>query len=219
MFHKFSAHIIRSTRIIGGTAATIADFPWQVSLQLVDPDSDSFHYCGGTIIGHNSLLTAAHCVRASGIHIPANKILARIGSTNNTAGGSVQAIGRILVHPEFNDSNWNNDIAIVFFANSIEYSKNVQSIELPGEQFELANNDSVSLSGWGVSDEDQHGDDAPDVLQAVDLNVIDQQMCADAYNKLSYLPPITNNMFCAGVAIGGKGPCRVRFGSIFDIKV
>lgn len=43
-------------RIVGGTVMDITQVPWQVSLQV-----RGSHICGGSIIGENWVLTAAHC--------------------------------------------------------------------------------------------------------------------------------------------------------------
>ncbi|XP_035223887.1 suppressor of tumorigenicity 14 protein homolog isoform X2 [Stegodyphus dumicola] len=47
-------------RIVGGEEAIPHSWPWQVSLQevIVDP---SAHFCGGTLINSQWVLTAAHC--------------------------------------------------------------------------------------------------------------------------------------------------------------
>lgn len=42
-------------RIVGGYETTIEEHPWQVSLQYA-----SSHRCGGSIIGHRWILSAAH---------------------------------------------------------------------------------------------------------------------------------------------------------------
>jgi len=43
------------SKIIGGTDATVADFPWQVYYESGD------FMCGGSIISGNWIITAAHC--------------------------------------------------------------------------------------------------------------------------------------------------------------
>jgi trypsin len=42
--------------IVGGTTASAGDFPFIVSLQR-----SGSHFCGGTLLNANTVLTAAHC--------------------------------------------------------------------------------------------------------------------------------------------------------------
>ena len=47
-------------RIVGGEEAADGEFPWQVSLRSVG-SIGATHFCGGSIIDQNWILTAAHC--------------------------------------------------------------------------------------------------------------------------------------------------------------
>ena len=47
-----------SQKIVGGAEATAFDRPWMASLQT----SEGIHFCGGSLIAPNLVLTAAHCV-------------------------------------------------------------------------------------------------------------------------------------------------------------
>ncbi|CAB1352675.1 unnamed protein product [Coregonus sp. 'balchen'] len=46
----------QSSRIIGGSAANLGNWPWQVSLHF-----QGFHTCGGTLVAPDFVVTAAHC--------------------------------------------------------------------------------------------------------------------------------------------------------------
>src|SRR5438552_7249052 len=74
--------------IVGGSATTIAQHPWQVSLQT----PDGFHFCGGSIIDANWVLTAQHCMEdttASSLRVIAGVTkLSTVSSRGQTVGVS-----------------------------------------------------------------------------------------------------------------------------------
>jgi secreted trypsin-like serine protease len=54
---KFVVDDIKN-QIFGGAEVAINAIPWQVGIEI----NGIFPYCGGTIIGPTTVLTAAHCV-------------------------------------------------------------------------------------------------------------------------------------------------------------
>lgn len=96
--------------IVGGTPAMPGEFPHQISLQQYGS-----HICGGSIIGPNKILTAAHCV--VGIFAPPYSSCQVVtGTTKHNQGGQTYKVKSIRVHPNYKDSvyqSWENDIAVI----------------------------------------------------------------------------------------------------------
>ena len=49
----------KKSRIVGGEIASNRDWPWQIGLQA---EGDNFIFCGGSLIDHEWVITAAHCI-------------------------------------------------------------------------------------------------------------------------------------------------------------
>jgi secreted trypsin-like serine protease len=58
-------------QIFGGTEVAINGIPWQVGIEV----NGHFPYCGGTIIGPTTILTAAHCFSDAGVAAENVKII------------------------------------------------------------------------------------------------------------------------------------------------
>lgn len=201
------------TRMVGGRNVTIENFPFQASLYNRNNDQ---HFCGATIVGRYTLLTSASCIafHAGQTH----NIAARIGSANRARGGDTRQIRRIINHPNFNATTFDNDIALLTLYRRISYSRRARSIALAPSRLDLPTNETITVSGWGR----QQSGNGPisEALQAVDLEIVDQRQCQNAY-RTAPRPPnnISPNMMCAGAVQGGRGPCEVGIGLMSQMEM
>ncbi|XP_033237038.1 trypsin-1 [Drosophila pseudoobscura] len=179
-------------RIVGGQATTIEAIPYQVSLQR------SYHFCGGSLIGHGWVLTAAHCTEGSAIQV--SKV--RIGSTRTDSGGILVGIKRVHRHPKFDTYTIDYDFSVLELE---EYDKkNVTQafIGLPKQDADIADGTAVLVSGWGNTQSTQ---EPTSILRAVTVPTVSQTECTKAYGSFG---TITDRMLCAGLQQGGKDACQ-----------
>jgi len=90
--NKISDGDVRRNLIVNGEASQPHEYPWQVSIEAT-------YVCGGSIIGRQYVLTAAHCFGG----IPT--VVAGLNRYRIT--------GTWITHEEYDDANILNDIAII----------------------------------------------------------------------------------------------------------
>uniref|UniRef100_A0A8C7BGI2 Peptidase S1 domain-containing protein n=1 Tax=Neovison vison TaxID=452646 RepID=A0A8C7BGI2_NEOVI len=176
----------QSARIVGGTAAVPRQWPWQVSLR-----DRGQHVCGGSLISHQWVLTAAHCVSSL------QDLRVQLGEAalySRPRGSISVAVVRTIQHPSFTgDALQGSDVALVKLARPVPFSSTIRPIALapPGSDFPAGS--LCWVTGWGDIQQDVALSE-PLRLQEVDVRVVGLDSC----RRLYYPEPITKNMLCAG---------------------
>ncbi len=181
----------RHLTIINGTNAEPHAFPFIISLQ-----NEGTHFCGGSLINKNTVITAAHCVRnldpktlsvVLGLH--------RLHENKNQNTQTIK-VSKFVLHPFFSRFTWTNDIAILHLEHSAQFNEHVQPILLP--ERDSTPNGEVFVAGWGSVTEDLVN--FPNILQMTTLKVRNFEDCTQTCN-----PILHEGLFCASDKLSQPG--------------
>lgn len=182
----------QNTRIVGGLATTIEQFPWIVSMQRFGA-----HRCGASIITHNRLVSAAHCTFA----LAASSLQIRAGSTHSQSGGQFEQVSDVINHPQYNFITLNNDICVMWLERSLTLGgPTAAPIRLPEQGAGVATGAMAQVAGWGSMVEGGPGSPG---LRYVSVPIVTNAQCSQSYG-----PGITAGMLCAGFPEGGRDACQ-----------
>ena len=128
-------------RIINGENAERGEAPYMVSLQFIN------HFCGGSLLTPNWILTAGHC---TGIYNPILAV-AGIDRLTNSLLGQIRVVTKQIQHENYEGDVGPNDIGLCFVNESFDLNAWVNVINLPlnslqdtgvGKVFGFGNNNS-----------------------------------------------------------------------------
>jgi trypsin len=191
-----------NVRIVGGHNISIQEVPYQISLQ-----HDGDHFCGGSIISPNYIVTASHCTS----FYDASSLTIRAGTSTRGVGGQVINVSKIYNHPNFTEQNADCDISVLELSANLTLGINVAAIALPSLNQKWPVGTEVLVTGWGLLS--WNSTDLPEDLQGVSLNLVSQESCREAYGENA----VTDYMMCAGVSGGGKSACSEDSGGPLQV--
>ncbi|MFN2395050.1 MAG: trypsin-like serine protease [Bacteroidales bacterium] len=182
-------------KIVGGEDVDILDYPWQISLQLRPPYGTA-HFCGGTIVNDEWIITASHCVVFDDTELDPVQIRIRAGFTSlSSTEGTYHNVSEIIMHPDYGTTGNEHqfDIALLRLSNTIDLDDPAKTkvgiVTLNDAASGLTDPDVMAkVSGWGAL---SFGGPSPDILQAVEVPIVG--------GNASYPPSyITSDMIMAG---------------------
>nr|AAQ04074.1 trypsin-like protease [Conidiobolus coronatus] len=173
-------------RIVGGRPS--GGYSFMVSLQ-----SGGRHFCGGTLVAPNTVVTAAHCVQG----VSGGQVTVRLGITRlSQAGGETIRASQIISHPSFNAQRLINDIAVIKLSTpSRAAPANLDTSNIGAQVGTAAIN-----SGWGRL---SNGGQSPDQLMEVDLRVASNSRCQSSLGGFNGQASI-----CMQGATATQTPCN-----------
>lgn len=133
-------------RIVGGTPTQISQVPWQVAITA------SGNLCGGSLISTEWVVTAAHCVTE--VAPVSVSVYAGIDRLSQRSEANRSSVSKIIIHPNWNNSIYTADIALIQLSAPVSFSDKVQLISLPSKVDPAtwpAQGVPATVSGWGAT--------------------------------------------------------------------
>uniref|UniRef100_A0A2A4J6X3 Peptidase S1 domain-containing protein n=1 Tax=Heliothis virescens TaxID=7102 RepID=A0A2A4J6X3_HELVI len=164
------------SRIVGGSSASLGQFPFQAGLLINLPGGQSV--CGGSLLNQRRVLTAAHCWFDG--RNQASSLTVILGSVNLYFGGTRLNSNSVAMHGSWNPNLIRNDIAIINLPSNVGTSGNIAPIALPSGN-ELNNQFAgftATASGFGRT---RDGGAVSPTLNHVNLPVITNSVCSQSF--------------------------------------
>ncbi|VVC99970.1 unnamed protein product [Leptidea sinapis] len=193
----FRAYAAR--RIVGGMETNICMYPYNVAISR-----SGKHWCGGSIIDEQWVLTAGHCMESAfdGDPKKLQTFIIRAGSSFHNRGGYQARVNKVFFPKEYSPGNADYDFSLLRLDRPMPIGRNIAVLNLPSNNYVIKSDDILIVSGWGSTDESGYGH-IPDRLRFVPVPVMEVEACQKAYRFY-----ITPRMLCAGYATGGKDACN-----------
>jgi trypsin len=172
-------------RIVNGTVAPEGSWPFIVSLRR---SSDDGHFCGGSVIAANLILTAAHCVTKPGtaqkVAAASLYVVAKQTRLDQGTGETLQ-VAQVVVNPNYVPASFAGDAALLVLTGRTT----APAIALADAAFETSAvkaNAWEWTAGWGsttpnVPASNSYGARWPNQLMATALHIETAAACNTLY--------------------------------------
>ncbi|XP_046877719.1 plasminogen [Hypomesus transpacificus] len=178
-------------RIVGGCVSKPHSWPWQISLRT----NTGIHFCGGTLIAAQWVLTAAHCLERSKRPSAYKVYLGTYKERGYEASKQEKNLVKLIVEPG------GADIALLKLDSPALLNDKVQPACLPEKDYVVPSGTECYVTGWGET----QGTGGEGVLKETGFPVIENKVC----NRPSYLAGrVKDHEMCAGNIEGGTDSCQ-----------
>lgn len=210
---------------MGGRDSHLGEFPWSVLIRETTLLGLFIKTkCGGVLIDLKWVLTAAHC--QPGMF---GSLVVVVGEYDLSSGASgsgrsstergpnrplVRRVKRMIIHRDYNPSNFDNDIALLELEAPFQLQPHVVPICLPDKDEDFGGQIGL-VAGWGKL---SFGGPVPKVLQVAKLPVINNKQCQEMYHNSGHMKIISDSFLCAGYENGGQDSCEGDSGGPLQVQ-
>ena len=99
-------------RIVGGEESLVLEYPWMASLRSV-----SGVFCGGSLVGDQCLVTAAHCTHL----LSPGQLSVHLAHHRVEEDGLQLRVSRIVTHPRYDALTSHYDVALVKLEDRLQF--------------------------------------------------------------------------------------------------
>lgn len=204
--------------VVNGAPSTPGTFGFLVALldtqRLASQGVFQSQFCGGSLTTPTTVVTAAHCLvdQKSGVRDLPTSVVVGFGRSLNDPSIRTVGVSLITVHPNYNISNGDNDVAVLTLTSPVTDISTIKPtaaeeasvLEQPGTK--------VTVAGWGSIN--SFGNSFADAFRVGELTLLPAGACGQGQNTslngitfLAYQPGEANSavMLCAiGVSPTGR---------------
>ncbi|XP_036325276.1 serine protease snake-like [Rhagoletis pomonella] len=164
--------------VTNGLPTEANEFPFMVALGWATPQSNVYEYkCGGALISHNWVLTAAHCASVGG-DAPVVVLPGGVNLTNTEFKPT--QIEKVVVHPKYEPTTAYDDIALI----KLKSQPGETQPACIADHLPLVNQNATAI-GYGDT---VFGGRPSDQLLKAYLSTVDTFLCQFFFADLDALP-------------------------------
>ncbi|XP_065099165.1 chymotrypsin-like protease CTRL-1 [Paramisgurnus dabryanus] len=196
------------------SGATLGSSPWQVIIQRI---SNGIHFCSGSLINKDWVLTSVQCVVNPNTFADINKSDFTIYLGRETYQGPnpheiSRTVIKIIKHRGFSVNTFDNDIALLQLSSSVNFTDYIRPVCLAAAGSAFDEGLSSWVTGWkeAFAGYEETNNDWP----VTEEPIVTVQNCSSVYGGQF---PFMINMLCAGL-FNYAGEIKGDFGGALVIQ-